>query len=198
MQAVVPCFEIGTGRLRIDLASRADWKALHAICRAPENYTFEVSSPMSERQTRSMLRAASFPRGFRKSRQLTFRVVETGDARVIGLVTVEFILPYYEWRKVKNIGRALRVLEARSEGSRVCSASGAPGVHAPSTVTALAEACVLVSFSQSFWRSSGARRAGGSGFPGVPLGSTPGYLCNAPVRAPEHDRRRSPCAIRAM
>ena len=88
-----------------------------------------------------------------------------------------------------------RVLEARPEGSRVWSVSEAPGVHAPSNVTAPEgrQRPVFVDpFPQSFWHPSGARRHKGSRFPGAPRCSTPGYLRTTPPGVPELEIRASP------
>lgn len=91
----VPTFARTTDRLEIDLAVRRDWRQVHEIDRDPANYGFEISSPNTPRETRRRIRAGRFPSGFKKSGRLVFKVVLKETGKVIGLVPVGYVLPYY-------------------------------------------------------------------------------------------------------
>ncbi|WP_051946474.1 GNAT family N-acetyltransferase [Verrucomicrobium sp. BvORR106] len=91
----VPTLARSTERLEIDLAVRRDWRQVHEIDKDPENYKFEISGPHTARETRRRIRAGRFPSGFKKSRSLVFKVVLRETGKVVGLVPVGYVLPYY-------------------------------------------------------------------------------------------------------
>jgi ribosomal-protein-alanine N-acetyltransferase len=90
-----PEFRLSTRRLGLELATRKYWREIHAIHSDARNYEYEISSPMSERETKAQIKRLRFPSGFAKSNQLLFRMSALSDGRTVGTLTVAFTLPYY-------------------------------------------------------------------------------------------------------
>ena len=93
--AAKPDFRLATPRLGLDLTHPRNWREIHEIYSDPRNFDYEISVPSTERDTRVALKTSAFPRGFAKSGILKYQATEKVDQRIIGTVTISFVLPYY-------------------------------------------------------------------------------------------------------
>lgn len=93
--AFFPDFDFETTRLSLRLVKGKDWKALHEIYKAPQNYAYELSQPDSRQETRRKIRRSLFPAQFVRSNILLLVLEKKEDGELVGAISVTFKMPYY-------------------------------------------------------------------------------------------------------
>ncbi|WP_411847501.1 GNAT family N-acetyltransferase [Roseibacillus persicicus] len=117
--ASYPQFEFETSRLALRLARRKDWRALHEVYNAPQNFAYELSQPDTERGTRDKIRRSLFPSKFAKSNILLFTLCKREENEILGAISVTFKLPYY----AADLGFMLRT-DCQNQGFGTESVAG--------------------------------------------------------------------------